>query len=59
VTLGHLLVLTGFEDESHVAVNDPAYRNPADGQRTYLREDLEKVWMRSRGGLAYVLLPRD
>jgi hypothetical protein len=58
-TTGHLLVLTGFEDEDHIAVNDSAYRDPNDGQRTYLREDLEKVWMRSRGGLAYVLLPRE
>jgi len=40
-TLGHLLVLTGFEDEDHVAVNDPAYRDPNDGRRTYLREDLD------------------
>jgi beta-lactamase class A len=58
-TVGHLLVLVGFEDDDHIAVNDPAYRDPDEGQRTYLREDLENVWMRARGGLAYVLLPRD
>ncbi|MBU0616630.1 MAG: peptidase C39 family protein, partial [Planctomycetes bacterium] len=57
-TGGHLLVLVGFEDDDHIAVNDPAYRDPEKGQRTYLREDLENVWMRARGGLAYVLLPR-
>ncbi len=56
---GHLLVLVGFEDDDHIAVNDPAYRDPGKGQRTYLREDLENVWMRARGGLAYVLLPRE
>jgi len=58
-TGGHLLVLVGFEDDDHIAVNDPAYRDPEKGQRTYLREDLENVWMRARGGLAYVLLPRE
>jgi len=57
-TLGHLLPLVGFDDDDHVAVNDPAYRDPADGQRSYLREDLEQVWLRARGGLAYVFLPR-
>jgi beta-lactamase class A len=56
---GHLLVLVGFEDDDRIAVNDPAYRDPEKGQRTYLREDLENVWMRARGGLAYVLLPRE
>jgi hypothetical protein len=58
-TGGHLLVLVGFKDDDHIAVNDPAYRDPEKGQRTYLREDLENVWMRARGGLAYVLLPRE
>ena len=58
-TGGHLLVLVGLEDDDHIAVNDPAYRDPEKGQRTYLREDLENVWMRARGGLAYVLLPRE
>ena len=58
-TEGHLLVLTGFDTDGNVTVNDPAYRDPAKGQATYLRRDLEYVWMRARGGLAYVLLPRD
>jgi hypothetical protein len=56
-TGGHLIVLTGFEGDDRVAVNDPAFRDPAKGQRTYTRAELERVWLRERGGLAYILLP--
>lgn len=57
-TGGHLIVLTGFEGDDRVAVNDSAFRDPAKGQRTYGRAELERVWLRERRGLAYVLLPR-
>jgi len=58
-TTGHLIVVTGFDAEGRVLVNDPAVRTPEEGCRAYLRGDLEKVWMRQTGGLAYVLLPRE
>ena len=56
-TNGHLIVLTGFDKDGNVAVNDCAVRKAEQGQIHYLREDLEKVWMKTKGGTAYVLLP--
>ena len=56
-TEGHLLVLTGFEGEDGVRVNDPAALKREQGQLTYRRAELEQVWMRGAGGVAYVLLP--
>gem|GEM_PF-690095 len=56
-TDGHLLVLAGFDAEGNVEVNDPAAQAPEEGQVTYSRRDLETVWMRGKGGTAYVLLP--
>ncbi len=58
-TAGHLLVLTGFAGDDLVQVNDPAGKTPEAGQVRYHREDLEKVWMRATGGLAYVLKPAE
>lgn len=59
-TDGHLFVLTGFAPDGGVYVNDPAARTPEEGQLRYERVDLEKVWMRARGGTAYVLgKPRE
>ena len=55
-TSGHLLVLTGFEGDDGVHVNDPAADSAEASRRVYRRSELEKVWMR-RGGTAYVLLP--
>ncbi len=55
-TDGHLLVLTGFEGDAWVTVNDPAAER--DVARRYRRSELERVWLRGAGGgLAYVLLP--
>lgn len=56
-TDGHVLVLTGFDADGNVAVNDPAARTAERGCLTYRRADLERVWMRERGGVAYVLEP--
>ena len=56
---GHLIVLTGFDGEGRVTVNDPASGTPERGQLVYLRPDLEEVWMRVKGGTAYVLQPKE
>lgn len=56
-TEGHLLVLTGFDEDGNVYVNEPAVSTAEASQLTYARGELEEVWMRGSGGLAYVLLP--
>ena len=58
-TDGHLIVLTGFADNGDAWINDPAASTAKAGVVRYTREDLERVWMRGSGGLAYVLLPAD
>jgi hypothetical protein len=58
-TAGHLVVLTGFDREGNVEINDPNYSVPHSGRRLYPRQDLEQVWMRNSAGTAYVLLPRE
>ncbi len=55
-TDGHLIVLCGFDEDGNALVNDPAVSTPQLGQLVYRREDLQNVWMRETGGLAYVLL---
>lgn len=56
-TDGHLIVITGFDEHGDVCVNDPAADSAKDGQTTYKREDMDKVWL-ARGGVGYILLPR-
>jgi D-alanyl-D-alanine dipeptidase len=55
-TDGHLLVLTGFDAAGNVEVNDPAATTAEKGQIAYRRAELETVWMKPKGGTAYVLL---
>ena len=58
-TDGHLIVITGFDANGNVLVNDPAVATAEKGQLAYRRPDLEQVWMRAAGGTAYVLLARE
>ncbi len=57
-TKGHLLVITGFDDAGNVLVNDPAGRTEEAGMTTYRRSDLEKVWLQTKAGTAYIIEPR-
>jgi len=58
---GHLMVIVGFTDTGDVVVNDPAsHREESnDAVRTvYRRDQVEMLWLRSSGGVVYVIRPR-
>lgn len=60
-TLGHLMVLVGFDAAGDPVMNDPAsHQVPSNDEVrvTYDRAQLESAWRRS-GGVAYVIRPRD
>lgn len=54
-TDGHLLVLTGFDADDNVLVNDPAARDPEKGQAAYPRDVLQKAWLERANGTAYII----
>lgn len=56
-TTGHLLVVTGIEDDV-VWVNDPAALDAGSGRIAYDKEELGRAFF-PRGGTTYVLLPPD
>lgn len=61
-TEGHLLTIVGFDEAGNVISNDPAsHRLPSNDEvRTiYDREQFEKVWLGSAGGVVYVIHPPD
>ncbi|MBI4603746.1 MAG: sulfatase-like hydrolase/transferase [Planctomycetes bacterium] len=53
-TDGHLLVLTGFDEQGNPRVNDPAARDAEKGVTVYDRAQMEQVWL-AQGGIAYVI----
>lgn len=59
-TLGHLLVLVGFDAAGDVVVNDPASHDLADDTAvrvTYRRDQFENIWVPRSGGTVYVITP--
>ena len=58
-TNGHLFVLVGFDASGNPIVNDPASPADATTQRTYLRSELEPLWLQSSGGTVYLIYPQD
>ena len=56
-TNGHLLVIVGFTHEGDPIINDPASNSNANVRSIYTRENFEKVWQESTGGVAYVYHP--
>jgi Peptidase_C39 like family len=57
---GHLMVLAGFTETGDVVVNDPASHREVsnDAVRTvYRRDQVERLWLRSSGGVVYVIHP--
>lgn len=56
---GHLIVLVGFDASGNPIVNDPAAADDAYVQRTYLRSELEPLWLQASGGTVYLIFPTD
>ncbi len=54
---GHLAVLVGFDAAGNPIVNDPAAASNELVQRTYLRDELEHLWVKKSGGTAYLIYP--
>jgi hypothetical protein len=59
-TNGHLLTIVGFTAEGDVVSNDPNSHRVASNEQVravYRRDQFERVWLGSDGGLAYVMHP--
>lgn len=54
---GHLAVIVGFDAAGNPIVNDPAAATDDQVQRTYLRSELEHLWVKKSGGTAYLIYP--
>lgn len=54
---GHLEVLVGFDAEGNPIINDPAAASDVSVQRTYQRAELERLWLQTSGGTAYLIYP--
>jgi hypothetical protein len=60
-TEGHLVVVAGFDEHGDVVCNDPAsHEVPSNDEvrATFDRERFERAWMRSAGGITYVICPQ-
>ena len=55
---GHLMTVVGFDASGNPIVNDPAAAADVDVQRTYLRAELEPLWLMKSGGTAYLIYPQ-
>ncbi|MDO9454858.1 C39 family peptidase [Nocardioides sp.] len=53
-TDGHLMVVVGFTAEGDPILNDPASSSDAAVRHVYTRENFEKVWQGSTGGVVYL-----
>lgn len=56
---GHLAVIVGFDAAGNPIVNDPAAASNGEVQRTYLREELESLWLEHSGGTVYLIYPSN
>ena len=55
---GHLAVIVGFDANGNPIVNDPAASADATVRRTYLRSELEPLWLSRSGGTVYLIYPQ-
>lgn len=53
-TDGHLMVVVGFTADGDPVLNDPASSSDAAVRHVYTRENFERVWQESTGGIAYL-----
>ncbi len=56
---GHLVVLCGFDENGDPVVNDPAAKEDRLVRRVYRREEFERVWRLTSGGLVYLVTPPE
>jgi len=56
-TNGHLFVIVGFTEDGDPVINDPASSSDANVRSVYTRENFERVWQESTGGVAYIYHP--
>jgi hypothetical protein len=56
-TAGHLVVIRGFTAGGRVIVNDPAASSAQTVRRVYRRDQFERAWVGSSGGVVYVIRP--
>ncbi len=54
---GHLAVLVGFDGAGNPILNDPAAPSNDTVRRTYLRSELEPLWLKNSGGTVYLIYP--
>lgn len=55
---GHIVALNGITDDGRVIVTDSATLFKEEGyQLQWLREDFEKIWMKTKGGVGMVICP--
>ncbi len=52
-TEGHLIILTGLDENGDFIAIDPAAKTAKTARRIYSRKDLAKVWLKNKRGLAY------
>ena len=57
-TNGHLFILVGFDAAGNPIVNDPASPTNESVQHTYLRSELEPLWLEASGGTVYLIYPQ-
>lgn len=55
---GHLAVFVGFDASGNPIVNDPAAASDGTVRRTYLRSQLEPLWLSRSGGTVYLIYPQ-
>ena len=58
-SVGHLVVLSGFDATGNPIVHDPGGPSDNQVQYTYRRDQLEKAWLSHSGGVAYVIAPSE